>query len=92
MESIIKQIFLNKRGNCESIVNGKNYFSALEVVCEKDEEIRAHLRGQPNLLKLYQEVLDSLGNMNCIDAEEHYVEGLKVGALLGLEICGCNFE
>jgi len=86
MDSIIKQIFLGKKGNCENIKFHKKYYDTLDeaITCEKD--FQAKLESNNELSKLYLKVSDTYNENNSESAVAHFVEGFKIGILLGLEL------
>ena len=87
-KSLIAQIFYKERGNYETIPQSEKYKKALQVLVEKDEEMRAQLKNLPDLLQIYNDVTWAEGDLNCKSVEDHFLEGFRVGFLLALDVVG----
>ncbi len=85
MKSIIKEIFYGKRGHSEAIEMTEKYWALMKEA----EELRNLI--EKDLPKEKEVELDKLSDvLDGLDAEAvttYYIEGLKIGILLGIEVC-----
>lgn len=83
MKSIIEQIYFCRRGHSESIEPSDEYRLQLDKVVELSDELSKTLNdNQQKLLRNYSfetAGLESASNLT------HYIEGFKVGLLIGIE-------
>jgi len=86
MKSIIRHILYGKKGTLDSVRSTKEHDIYLDKVIEHDDELRAKLESNPELLTLYRKVNDSISKLNHESAAAHFAEGFKLGVLLGLEL------
>jgi len=86
MNSIIRQIFLGEKGNCDNIKYHKKYYDTLDkaIICEK--EFQAKIESNHELSKLYLKVSDTSNENNSESIIAHFAEGFKLGVLLGIEL------
>ena len=86
MKSIIKQMFYGKKGNCDNIKPTKRYKKLLEIAIACEDDLKAKLNSSPKLLELYLKAIDAVEILNEETVTAHYIEGFKLGVLLGLEL------
>ena len=85
MKSIIKEIFYGRRGHSESIKSSKDYFEFLNEIPRLYEELKKELPDEKKaLLEQFCELRDG---METESADIHFIEGVKLGILLGMEAC-----
>ncbi len=83
MKSIIKEIFYGKRGHFENIKGNEEYFNLLGKVADLHKELTEELPEESR--NKLQNLCDLLDGMSAELSEEHFVEGVKLGILLGVE-------
>lgn len=87
-KSAIMQMHYHERGSYEDVPCSNEYFKLLDEYVKNDSEIRAKLSNFPDLLELYKKANDSFEILNFEDEDNHYLEGFRLGVLMGLDIAG----
>ena len=83
MKSIIKEIFYGERGNCDNYKASEEYYKTLEKVSKLHKEI---INGLSDEQKENFEIFCKLqDNLEVETADAHFIEGVKIGILLGIE-------
>ena len=88
MESVILQMFNKERGHYESVPLNEAYQEQADKLAALEEELREKLKGNPDLVALYEKVSEAFFAVASAVGDSHYVEGFKFGVLMGLEIAG----
>lgn len=83
MKSIIKQIFYGNKGHYETIKLTEKYKKMLNKVIIYDEKLRRGLTNKQ--LHLYQQTNDAIEELHNVSIDNHFVEGFKLGLLIGIE-------
>ena len=86
--SAVEDMYEMKRGNYGSVEQSEQYKKCLDEVIKCDDEMREALRKYPKLLELYKKATDALDALSVVCADDHYIEGFRFGALMGLDIAG----
>ena len=81
--SAIREMINGKRGNLDEIKYSDTYFELLDKVIELENELQKKL--SPELLQLYNKVVDSTVMMHIEEIEIIYEEGFSFGLLLGIQ-------
>ena len=85
MKSIIKEIFYGERGNTETFKPNEEYLKILEKINKLYNVIESGLTDeQKENFNKFCELQDDLGVES---ADTHFIEGVKLGILLGIEAC-----
>ncbi len=83
MKSIIKEIFYGERGSLEYFKPNEEYLKILEKINKLYNEIESGLTdGQKEVFEKFCELQDDL---DVESADTHFIEGVKIGILLGIE-------
>ena len=83
MRSIIKEIFYGTNGNSHNIKPSKNYFALGEKVTTLYNTIIKELSDEK--IAELKKLCDLYCEMESEVADTHYIEGVKLGILLGVE-------
>lgn len=83
-------MFYEKRGQKESIKMTDEYFSLLKEATKNETELIERIANIPTLLELYEKVDESMIALLCESINIYYVEGLKFGISLGMEVAEEN--
>ena len=84
-KSAIKDIFHGFKGHMETMKIPESSRNNLTSVCNFYDELKGKL--SPELLKLHQKFVDALENNWSEAVDFYFVEGFKLGLLIGVE-CG----
>ena len=84
-QSTILQLFYGNIGTYDTIKLGENYKKLLEKVVIQDESFRKALKKYPHFIKEYNKTNDLIDQMNGEINETYYLEGFKIGLLVGIE-------
>ena len=76
------------RGHFETISFSPKYRELLDEVVKNGEEIRKKLTKFPDLLSLHEKTNSSIEALHLETLDNHYLEGFRFGALMGLDILG----
>lgn len=83
-KSVIIDIFNGFRGHRETMNMPKdNIKENMGIVCDTYDELKEKL--SPELLTLHQKLVDSLENEWSEEVNFYFVEGFKLGLLIGIE-------
>nr|MDE7439252.1 hypothetical protein [Clostridia bacterium] len=85
MKSIIKEIFYGERGNCDNYKTSEEYSKILEKVNKLYKEIKSVLTAEKR--EEFETLCKLQGDLEVETADEHFIEGVKIGILLGIEAC-----
>ena len=77
---------MSERGNLETIPMSEEYRKALSVTCDKIKEFKKQLGDSPQLVKLFNEVLDADDLEDTIHVYDVYKEAFAFGFALGQEV------
>ena len=84
MKSAVKDIFYGIKGHMETIHLPKEHFVIEgETLSKTYDEL--HEKLSPDLLKLHQKFVDALEENYSEEVDFFYVEGFKLGLLIGIE-------
>ena len=84
MKSVIRDIFHGFKGNMETMQLPKAHFDISgKKLSNAYDELVAKL--SPELLKLHQNFADALEDNYCEEIDFYFVEGFKLGILMGIE-------
>lgn len=84
-KSAIMQMYLSKRG-CEATVPiSEGYKECQKVLNQRDKEMTEKLQNYPELLKLYQKVIEVESALEGEASDMHYYEGFSFGLMMGIE-------
>ena len=84
--SAIKDMFYGNRSGFDSIRIKNEEVSVLDVINENEELLLKELSLKPEILEIYKRLDNALGEFNLIESEHYYIEGLKFGFLLAMDI------
>ena len=84
-KSTILEIFYGNIGSYDTIKLSENYKQLLGKVATQDETLRKSLHKYPNLLEEYNKTNDLIEQMYAECNENYYLEGFKIGLLVGIE-------
>lgn len=82
-KSAIKDIFNGLRGHRETMKTTKENKEYLSIVCDTYDELKEKL--SPEMLKLHEKLVDALENDWVEEVDFYFVEGFKLGLLIGIE-------
>jgi hypothetical protein len=83
-KSIINQIFNGQRGSSESFgVKSEQWEKATEAVIKFMEQMKKEF--SPEHYALFQKFEDTFGILRYEECDAHYVEGFRIGVLVGIE-------
>ena len=80
------QIYNGKRGNYQDIPMSRECSSLLDNVINTDNKLKKALSKEPELLKLYSENNEALAALHHKELSDYYLEGFRLGALVGIDI------
>ena len=86
--SPIMQMFSGERGHEDQIKCSKEYMRLLEIAIGKEAAIKKRLAAMPDILKIYNETDDAIGEMHSKGADEYYSEGFRFGFVMALDVLG----
>lgn len=81
--SAIKDIFHGLKGHMETMHMPKEHFENSENLCNVYDELKEKL--SPEILKLHKKFVDLLESGYSEEIDFYFVEGFKLGILIGLE-------
>ncbi len=81
--SVIKDLFYGNGGYNEIIKNPKQKSKRLDKIIELEEELKNRLT--PEQFKLHESFVDLIDKDSCDEADFYFVEGFKLGLLIGFE-------
>ena len=84
--SIIEKLYQGDRPLYESVTTSEETKRASEAFVEYDDEFRKKLEEFPELFKLYQKTNKVMEDMISLEENDYYMEGFRLGVLLGLDI------
>lgn len=85
MKSIIEEILNGQRGHAETIKMSKNYWDVTGKIADFYD---GFLKNLPQEKKSELEKLcDLFDEKECESSTSHFIEGVKLGILLGVEAC-----
>lgn len=85
MKSIIREIFYGNRGHSESLKLSKKYFELLEETAKLYNIIKKELSAERKIE--FEKLCDLKNGLEAESAEIHFIEGVKLGIILGIEAC-----
>lgn len=85
MKSIIKEIFYGERGHFEKVKASAEYLKILGEIADKYEVVKKDLPEEKK--KEFEEFCDLRDSIEVKTADDHFIEGVKIGILLGIEAC-----
>lgn len=88
LQSAILQMFHGVRGQSEHVPASEKYWQLLNAVRKSDDALREKLKISPELIELYEKVIDDLSLMHCELLDNYYCEGFRFGILMGLDVSG----
>jgi len=86
MKSVIRQMFLEEKGSCQSINPSENYNETRNEIIEYENKFKEWIKSNQELFELYSKISDTTTTLISETETTHYVEGFKLGILLGLEL------
>lgn len=82
-KSAIRDIFNGLKGHRETM-NMPDYDKGnMEIVCNAYDELKEKM--SPELFSLHRKLVDALEENWCEEVDFHFVEGFKLGILIGME-------
>ena len=85
-KSAIMQMILGNRGNFECMRMSEEYRKAQRELYSKVEELEKQLKDSPDLLKLFNELMDASLHESAIYGEDVYIEAFSFGLAIGQEV------
>ena len=85
-KSAILQMLNGEKGTVNSIKASPKNLELLGVFCEKNAAILKKLNDYPEILSLYEEIIDLQEQMEVCTQDEAYIQGFRFGVLLGMDI------
>ncbi len=85
MKSIIKEIFYGNRGNVEAIRMNDEYSKIADKIIDKYEELAKEMTDEQKVK--FKEFCGLRDDMETETTDTHFIEGVKLGILLGIEAC-----
>lgn len=82
-KSIIKEIFAGKRGTYEQLKFSQDYEQSKKKMCDAVDVFLEKLSAEQQ--KLFHETYEFICDKEAESGIDHFVEGFKVGLLLGIE-------
>ncbi len=82
-KSVIKDIFYGKKGYREVIQPPQKDMENLELICELEDKIKSKF--SPEQLDLHNKFVDAIEKNCCDEVDFYFVEGFKLGLLVGIE-------
>ena len=82
-KSVIKAIFNGERGTAERMSMTEEEHNLMSVVSDTYDELLNALA--PEQKKLHEKFIDARESAFCEELDNHYVEGFKLGLLIGIE-------
>ena len=85
-KSAIYQMLMGKRGNFECMCTSEQYRKAQHKFVDKYEELKKRLEEYPELLKLFDEMMEADDEEHSIFADDVYKEAFSFGLAMGQEV------
>lgn len=85
MKSIIKEIFYGERGNSDNYKASEEYYKILEKVSKLHKEILDKMSDERK--EKFEKFCNLQDQLEVETADAHFIEGVKIGILLGIEAC-----
>lgn len=82
----LDQLVNGVRGSFDKVPVSEEYKKCLDTSIERDKKMRELLAPTHDLLTQYIDTIDSLGRAHAACISDLYMEGLRFGILLGLDI------
>ena len=82
----LEELIHGDRGTLERVPTTQEYENEFGKFVDNDEKMRKLLAAYPELLTHYDKTVDSMDHANNLYATKHYLEGLRFGILLGMDI------
>ncbi|MCL2375239.1 MAG: hypothetical protein FWC82_01785 [Firmicutes bacterium] len=86
MKSTIKQMFLGEKGNYDNVKFTEEYDAFLDKTVALEQEFKVKFESNPEIFKFYLKISNAVEKLNAEVTTANYVEGFKLGVLLGLEL------
>ena len=84
MKSMLEQIYLGTKGNCEVIPETKEYYKLNHISCTKMDEFVKKLSKEN--AREFNEIVNAEADVQAETLFAHFKEGFKIGLFLGLEL------
>ena len=85
MKSMLLQLYLGNKGNCEQIPNTKDFYKFNDKSCERMEELTNALPKES--LEIFNNIMNLEAMIQGETSFASFKEGFKIGLFLGLEMC-----
>ena len=85
-KSAIMQMLLGNRGNFECMQLSEEYRKAQAKFIDKYKELQKQLEKYPELLALFNEMMEANEEEDCIYADDVYKEAFSFGLAIGQEV------
>jgi len=85
MKSMIKEIYYGNRGNTDAVKLSEQYTKLLSKAVDLREELEKEMTEE--MKAKFGEFCDLLNESEAESSDCYYIEGVKVGILLGVEAC-----
>ncbi len=82
-KSMIREIFFGRRGNANNFNLTERESELLDIEGKIAEDLEEKLT--PEQWELHEKFANAIRNELCEEITQHYIEGFKVGLLLGIE-------
>ena len=90
-KSMILKIFYHEIEIEVNSIYSDTYKKIDSELCSNIDKLQDELTPYPNLLELFNKIIDLFFDAECESAESHYKKGFKDGALMALDIVGFEF-
>ena len=85
-KSAILQMLNGTKGNCSTLRTSFKSLELLDEFCEKNKLILEKLTDYPEILSLYEEIVELHEQMEICTQDDAYIQGFRFGALIGMDI------
>ncbi|MDE6059515.1 MAG: hypothetical protein K2G44_05725 [Clostridia bacterium] len=85
-DSAIEQMYEGERGKGELLKTSLNYKKYYDAFTNLYEIFRKAIENNTELLEMFDDVLDALGEAHAVDAKEKYAAGFRFGAHMQMDI------
>ena len=82
----IEQMYHGDRGKGELLEASKEFKLCYDAFCMLHDKFREKIKNKPQLLNMFDEVIDALEEAHAVDARDSYAAGFRFGALIQMDI------
>lgn len=84
-KSTILEVFLRDRGMPPNIPMSNEYFKLIEKTSNLHDKLIEKIEAYPDIMKLFDEFEDAVDAASSVEIDDFFVEGFKIGLLIGIE-------